>query len=66
MPWVNFSGHKEPVSGQKESVPKLAYGKVEEHNGKLMMNVAISANHALIDGYHVGLFTEAFQNNLNN
>ncbi len=66
MPWVNFSGHKEPVSGQRESVPKFAYSKVEEQNGKLMMNVAISANHALVDGYHVGLFSEAFQNNLNN
>ena len=66
MPWVNFSGHKEPVSATKESVPKFAYSKVQEHNGELIMNVAISANHALVDGYHVGLFSEAFQNNLNN
>ena len=65
MPWLNFSGHKEPVSGNKVSVPMLAYSKVEEQNGKLMMNVSISANHALVDGYHVGLFSEAFQNNLN-
>lgn len=66
MPWVNFSGHKEPVSGHKESVPKLAYSKVEQQNGKLEMNVAISANHALVDGYHIGLFSDAFQYNLNN
>ncbi len=65
MPWVSFSGHKEPVSGHKESVPKIAFSKVDEKNGELMMNVAISANHALVDGYHVGLFSEAFQNNLN-
>ena len=66
MPWFNSTGHKEPVSGQKESVPKLAYSKVIEQNGELLMNVSINVSHALVDGYHVGLFSEAFQNNLNN
>jgi len=62
MTWFNFSGHKEPLFGvKKESVPKLAFGKYVEKNGKLMMPVAIAVNHALVDGYHVGLFIEAFQ-----
>ena len=66
LPWSNFSGHKEPVSGKLESVPKLAFGKIERNVDKrLIMNVGISANHALADGYHIGLFTEAFQENLN-
>ena len=29
------------------------------------MNVGISVSHALVDGYHVGLFVEKFQENLN-
>ena len=67
MRWFNFSGHKEPVFGvKKESVPKLGFGKYIEREEKLMMPVAIAVNHALVDGYHVGLFTEKFQNNLNN
>lgn len=65
IPWLNFSGHKEPVSGQLDSVPKLAFSKVVDQDGKLMMNVAIAVNHALADGYHVGLFSEKFQNVLN-
>jgi len=65
MPWLNFSGHKEPVSGLVESVPKLAFSKVNETNGSIMMNVAISVNHALVDGYHVALFAEKFQQFLN-
>ncbi len=66
MPWFNFSGHKEPVLGiHKESVPKLAFGKFVEKEDKLMMPVAIAVNHALVDGYHVGLFVEEFQKNLN-
>lgn len=65
MPWFNFTGHKEPVTGFMESVPKLAFSKVVKQKNELMMNVAISANHALVDGYHVGLFAENFQHNLN-
>lgn len=66
MPWVNFSGHKEPVSGTLDSIPKLAFSKtVKENDGKLMMNVSINVNHALVDGFHVGLFAEKFQHYLN-
>ncbi|WP_040279018.1 CatA-like O-acetyltransferase [Psychroserpens damuponensis] len=66
MPWMNFSGHKEPVSGVLDSVPKLAFSKlVKENDGKMMMNVSINVNHALVDGYHIGLFAEKFQHYLN-
>ncbi|NND25568.1 MAG: chloramphenicol acetyltransferase [Flavobacteriaceae bacterium] len=65
LPWLNFTGHKEPFSGSKDSVPKIAFGKVEDVDGKKMMNVSISANHALVDGYHVGLFVDYFQKYLN-
>ncbi len=67
MTWFNFSGHKEPLFGvKKESVPKLAFGKYVEKNSKLVMPVAIAVNHALVDGYHVGLFVDAYQKALNN
>ncbi len=65
LPWVNFTGHKEPVNGNKESVPKLAFAKVEKNNSKLSMQVSVSVNHALVDGYHVGLFFKEFQKILN-
>lgn len=65
MPWVNFSGHKEPNSGKPDSVPKLAFSKVMSKNNKRMMNLAISVNHALVDGYDIGLFADEFQKYLN-
>jgi chloramphenicol O-acetyltransferase type A len=65
MPWLDFSGHKEPVSGLQESVPKFAFGKIKEVNNEKIMNVAINVNHALVDGYHLSLFSELFQKNLN-
>ncbi|GAA4231385.1 chloramphenicol acetyltransferase [Postechiella marina] len=64
MPWVNFVGHKEPVSGNKESVPKFAFSKMTQNGDKLMMNVSIDVNHALVDGYHIGIFSDKFQSYL--
>ncbi|TNJ41709.1 chloramphenicol acetyltransferase [Tamlana fucoidanivorans] len=64
LPWINFTGHKEPVSGKQESIPKLSFGKVVKNDHDMMMRVGIQVNHALVDGYHVGLFFEKFQENL--
>ena len=65
LPWFSFTSQKEPFSGIKDSVPKLSFSKTYKENDSLMMNVGISANHALIDGFHVGQFAELFQKNLN-
>lgn len=64
MPWLNFTGHKEPVSKTIDSVPKLSFGKAIRQSNVLQMSVSIAANHALVDGYHVSLFAEIFQENL--
>lgn len=65
MPWINFTSQREPVSGKLESIPELSFSKVTTDGDKKMMNVAISVNHALVDGYHVGLFLDLFQQYLN-
>lgn len=62
IPWVNFTGHKEPVLGQEmETVPKLAFSKITEENGIFSMTVSLNVNHALLDGYHASLFFTRFQ-----
>lgn len=66
LPWLNFTGHKEPFANSKDSVPKVAFSKAEKIDSAIKMNIAIGVNHALVDGYHVGLFVERFQNYLNN
>ncbi|KJD36189.1 chloramphenicol acetyltransferase [Tamlana sedimentorum] len=65
IPWINFTGEKQPVSGKPDSVPKFAFGKAQNVNGEHIMNVSIHVNHALVDGYHVGLFAKKFQQFLN-
>ena len=62
LPWVSFTSHKEPSSGNKnDSVPQVAFGKIKLDNNKKMMPVAVNVNHALVDGYHVGQFFDKFQ-----
>ena len=65
LPWFSFTGQKEPVSGLMDSVPKLAFGKAISQNESLIMNVSINVNHALVDGYDVGLFVKKYQDYLN-
>jgi len=62
IPWVNFTGHKEPFAGDNTfSIPQLAFGKFKKEADKLLMPVSVNVNHALMDGYHVGQFYEKFQ-----
>ena len=65
LPWFHFSGHKEPFAGFKESVPKLGFGKFQKKENRLMMPVSVAANHALLDGYHMGLVLNNYQPELN-
>ena len=65
LPWFRFSSQKEPFSGLKESIPKFGFSKTYKEGDKLIMNVSISANHALVDGYHVAQFVDKFQEYLN-
>lgn len=65
MPWLNFTASKEPVSGDNDSIPKIAFSQMNRIDNELIMNVSINVNHALVDGYHVSLFSEKFQDHLN-
>lgn len=66
IPWVNFTSLSHSRSFQKgDSCPKISFGKLSVKDGKRMMPVSIHVHHALMDGYHVGLFVEKFQNLLN-
>ncbi len=64
LPWINFTGHKEPKNRKSDSITRLAFGKFIKKENNLKMPVSITVNHALVDGYHVGLFFDAFQKSL--
>ncbi|PVZ63549.1 chloramphenicol acetyltransferase [Pelagibaculum spongiae] len=62
IPWQSFSSIDHVRFGDEEDVvPKLAFGKTFEQDGKLMIPVSMHAHHAFMDGYHVGLFFERLE-----
>ena len=66
IPWISFTGVKHPIfkSQDTDSIPKISFGKFFDQNGKKLMPVSVQANHALVDGFHIGRYLETFQLNL--
>lgn len=62
VPWVDFTSLSHARSFKfPDSCPKISFGKMTEANGKKTMPMSVHVHHGLVDGYHVGLFTETFQ-----
>jgi len=61
-PWVAFTSIKHARHNyQKDTVPKIVFGKLVEKEGRKKMPISIAVNHSIMDGYHVGLYLEQFQ-----
>ena len=66
IPWYSFSGLLHPTNfDQKESVPKITFGKFTIREGRKMLPVSIEAHHGLVDGLHLANYLAEFQNQLN-
>ncbi len=62
VPWIDFTAvnHARKFDAYP-SVPKITFGKITREGDKMWLPVDIHANHALMDGFHVGKFVERFQ-----
>ena len=66
IPWNSFSGLLHPTNfDQKESVPKITFGKFTIREGKRMLPISIEAHHGLVDGLHIAKYLNEFQSQLN-
>ena len=66
LPWADFTAvnHARRLDSGR-SIPKITFGKITREGSKMWMPVDIHANHAVMDGFHVGKFIERFQELLN-
>lgn len=65
IPWTSFTGLLHPTNlDAKESVPKIAFGKLSIRNNKKCLPVSIEAHHGLVDGFHLAKYLEEFQKQL--
>lgn len=66
IPWLDYMSISHARSfSHPDSCPKISFGKVTEKDGIKTMSVSVHGHHALMDGYHVGLFIDKFQFLLN-
>lgn len=62
LPWLDFTGLSHARSFSRvDSCPKISFGKLVDEAGAKRMNISIHVHHGLVDGYHIGLFVEKFQ-----
>ena len=59
IPWISFSAVSHARGfNYPDSCPKIVFGALREENGKKHMPLSVHVHHGLMDGYHVGLFLE--------
>jgi chloramphenicol O-acetyltransferase type A len=66
LPWIKFTSISHARNFKyKESIPKISFGKMFDDGTQKLMPVSVHVNHAVMDGYHISMFIEKFQQQLN-
>ena len=66
VPWYKFSSVELPYD-ENCTIPQFTWGQYELRKRRYFINMQIFANHAFVDGFHIGQFIKLFneiQNNL--
>ncbi len=67
IPWITFSSFSHPRNYKThDSIPKIVLGKYHEKSGRFHLPISVEVHHALMDGYHLGLYLSELQELLNN
>ena len=63
LPWVELTAltNERDLSAPgaaDDSIPRIAWGRYAEENGRKILGLSLEVNHRLIDGVHIGRFAE--------
>ena len=62
LPWVHFTSYYNARQwGANDSVPKMAFGRIDADGARQWMPLSVEVHHALMDGLHIGRFFEGFE-----
>lgn len=66
LPWIDITAiTNEREFDKLDSVPRIAWGKYTEENGRVTLGMSIEVNHIFVDGIHIGRFSDALTNYIN-
>lgn len=60
-PWLEFTQVIQPVPSPGDCNPRIVFGKFIREGDRVKMPLSIQCNHALVDGWHLGLFYQNFE-----
>ncbi|AAK78216.1 MULTISPECIES: CatA-like O-acetyltransferase [Clostridium] len=67
IPWISFTSISHPINtNTTDSIPRIAWGKFFNENGKVKLPFSVQAHHAVVDGVHAGHFFNIIQEMFNN
>ncbi len=59
LPWMDVTGlTNERRFDVDDTVPRIAWGKYVEVNGRKQLHISVEVNHRTVDGYHIGQFAQ--------
>lgn len=62
LPWVHFTSYSNARQwGPNDSIPKIAFGRIDQDGSRQWMPLSVEVHHALMDGVHIGRFFERFE-----
>lgn len=62
IPWVSFTSLLHPTNhSNKESIPKVSFGKMFQSGDDWYLPTSVEANHGLMDGYHISQYFQLFE-----
>jgi chloramphenicol O-acetyltransferase type A len=62
LPWVRFTSLTHPVhTDRPDTVPRIAWGKLDDQGDRVLVPVNLQTHHALVDGSHIGAFFQRLQ-----
>lgn len=66
LPWIELTGlTNERDFDPDDSVPRIAWGKYTEEQGRKKLGISLELNHRFTDGYHVGQFYKELMEGIN-
>lgn len=63
IPWIHYTHFIRTIEhGGKDNIPRISWGKYKKQkDGTMSMPFSVQVHHALMDGYHVGMYFEAVE-----
>jgi chloramphenicol O-acetyltransferase type A len=62
LPWIDFSSFSHARNwGREDSIPKVAFGRLQAEGDRWRMAMSVEVHHALMDGLHVGRLVQGLE-----